>query len=96
VEQGGVHYVKRNFQLVEKRKPGARKTEVKSGDERQPKHILVGEAFNAGASIQELMEQFGAQQGTVLNHITKYILERCSLRSSEFLALPDLPEDLVQ
>lgn len=83
-------------QLVRKQKPGARRTEVKSGDERQPKHILVGEAYNAGASIQELMEQFSVQQGTILNHLSKYILEGYSLRSSEFLDLPDLPEGLLQ
>lgn len=83
-------------QLVGKQKPGARRKEVKSSDERQPKHILVGEAYNAGASIQELMEQFGVQQGTILNHLSKYILEGYRLRSSEFLALPDLPEGLLQ
>lgn len=86
----------KEHQLVEKRKPGASRTEVKSGAERQPRHNLVGEAYNAGASIQELMEQFGVQQGTILNHLSKYILEGYSLRSSEYLALPDLPEDLLQ
>lgn len=86
----------KEHRLVEKRKPGARRTEVKSGTERQSKHILIGEAYNAGASIQDLMEQFGVQQGTILNHLSKYILEGYSLRSSDFLALPDLPEDLLQ
>jgi ATP-dependent DNA helicase RecQ len=86
----------KEHQLVEKQKPGTRRTEGKSGDERQPKHILIGEAYNAGASIQDLMEQFGVQQGTIMNHLSKYLLEGYSLRSSEFLALPDLPEDLTQ
>ncbi|MEW6402007.1 MAG: DNA helicase RecQ [Chloroflexota bacterium] len=86
----------KEHRLVEKRKPGTRRTEVKSGAERQSKHIQVGEVYNAGASIQELMEQFGVQQGTILNHLSKYILEGYSLRSSDFLALPDLPEDLLQ
>jgi ATP-dependent DNA helicase RecQ len=83
-------------QLVGKQKPGAGRKEAKSSDERQPKHILVGEAYNAGASIQELMEQFSVQQGTILNHLSKYILEGYPLRSSEFLDLPDLPEGLLQ
>ena len=86
----------KEHQLVEKRKPGARRTKSKSGDERQPKHILVGEAYNAGASIQELMEQFGVQQGTILNHLSKYILEGYSLRSSELPILPELPGGLIQ
>jgi ATP-dependent DNA helicase RecQ len=86
----------KEHQLVEKREPGTRRTEVKSGDKRQPKHILIGEAYNAGASIQELMELFDVQQGTILNHLSKYILEGYSLCSSEFLVLPDLTKDLVQ
>ena len=86
----------KEHQLQEKRKPGTRRAEAGSSDERQPRHILVGEAYNAGASIRDLMEQFGVQQDTILNHLSKYILEGNSLRSSEFLALPDLPEDRVQ
>ncbi len=83
-------------QLVEKQKPGTRRTGVKSDDERPSKHILVGEAYNAGASIQELMEQFGVQQGTILNHLLKYIQEGYSLRSSELPILPELPGGLIQ
>jgi ATP-dependent DNA helicase RecQ len=86
----------KEHQLVEKRKPGMRRTEVISSAELQPKHILVGEACNAGVSIRELMEQFGVQQGTIMDHLSKYILEGYSLRSSAFLALPDLSEDSVQ
>ncbi len=82
--------------LVEKRKPGTKRANEEPGVEQIPKHILVGEAFNAGASIQELMDRFGVQQGTILNHLTKYTLEGNSLRSDEFLALPDLPDELHQ
>jgi ATP-dependent DNA helicase RecQ len=84
----------KEHQLLEKRKPGRRRAEVSSSDERQPKHILVGEAYNAGASIHDLMEQFGIQQDTILNHLSKYALEGHSLRTVEFLAFPDLPAGL--
>ena len=80
--------------LVEKRKPGTKRGNEEPGVEQIPKHILVGEAFNAGASIQALMDRFGVQQGTILNHLTKYTLEGNSLRSDEFLDLPDLPDEL--
>ena len=82
--------------LDEKRKPGARRANEKQSVEQIPKHILVGEGFNGGASIQELMDQFGVQQDTILNHLSKYILEGHALRSDEFLAIPDLPEGLHQ
>jgi ATP-dependent DNA helicase RecQ len=86
----------KEHQLVERQKPRTRRAKSKSGDERQPKHILVGEAYNAGASIHELMEQFGVQQGTILNHLSKYIQEGYSLRSSVLPILPELPGDLIQ
>ena len=76
------------YNLVEKRKPRARVSKEKPSVEQIPKHIVVGEAYNAGASAQELMEQLGVQQGTILNHLSKYILEGHSLRSDEFLTLP--------
>ena len=82
--------------LIEKRKPGARRAEETQSLEQIPKHIQVGEAFNSGASIPELMDRFGVQQATILNHLSKYILEGHVLRSDEFLALPDLPEGLRQ
>ena len=36
------------------------------------------------------------QEGTILNHLSKYILEGHSLRSDEFLPPTDLPDDLCQ
>ena len=81
-------------QLLEKRKPGARSGGPTQAVEQKPRHILVGETFNAGASLQELMEQFSVQQGTILNHLSKYLLDGHSLRSDEFLSLPDLPDEM--
>jgi ATP-dependent DNA helicase RecQ len=86
----------KEHQLVERRKPGARRNEGNPNQDHKPKHIIVGEAFNAGASIPELMDQFGVQQGTILNHLSKYILEGHSIRSGEFMDMPDLPDELIQ
>jgi ATP-dependent DNA helicase RecQ len=88
-------YCKEN-QLIEKRKSETQVSGEKSAKEREPKHIQVGEAFNAGASVQELMEQLNVQEGTILNHLAKYILEGHSLRSEDFLPPTDLPDDLCQ
>jgi ATP-dependent DNA helicase RecQ len=88
-------YCKEN-QLIEKRRPGTNTSEDIPAKERDPKHIQVGEAYNAGASVQQLMDQFNVQEGTILNHLSKYILEGHSLRSDEFLPPTDLPDDLCQ
>lgn len=86
----------KEHQIVEKLKAGRRRAEGNSNSERQPKYIQVGEAYNAGASIQELMEQFGVHQGTILNHLSRYIIEGHSIRSGRFLDSPDLSDDLLQ
>jgi ATP-dependent DNA helicase RecQ len=82
--------------LVEKRRPGTKRSGEIQGKEREPKHIQVGKAYNAGACVQELMEQFNVQEGTIINHLSKYILDGHSLRSDEFFTLPDLPDELRQ
>jgi ATP-dependent DNA helicase RecQ len=83
-------------QLVEKRKPGTQRKEAKSNEERNPRHILIGEAYNSGDTIQELMGRYGVQQGTILNHLSRYILEGHTIRSDEFLDLPGIPDDILQ
>ena len=83
-------------QINDKRNPITEKTEGRSSNERQPRHILVGDAYNAGASIQELMDRFRVQEQTILNHLTNYQLEGNVLRSDEFITVPNLAEDLRQ
>jgi ATP-dependent DNA helicase RecQ len=62
---------------------------------RKPRHVEVGEAFNEGASLQELVERYGVQTGTILDHLTKFALEgRSLLGKQDFLALSRLSQDL--
>ncbi len=39
------------------------------------RYIEVGEAFNAGESIAALMEHYGVQIGTILNHLYTYVVQ---------------------
>jgi ATP-dependent DNA helicase RecQ len=67
-------------------KPGAAKMKL------TPRHVLVGEAYNHGCSITELVEQFNVQQGTILNYLAKYSLEGSRLRTgTDFLSLVNIP-----
>jgi ATP-dependent DNA helicase RecQ len=62
-----------------------------------PRYVLVGEAYNRGDSIQALMEQFGVQRGTILEHLSKYALEGNPLRDGADLSgSVDLPEEQQQ
>ncbi|RJP46235.1 MAG: DNA helicase RecQ [Anaerolineaceae bacterium] len=42
--------------------------------ELSPRTRIIAEAFNEGATIQELMERHGIVASTILDHLTKYIL----------------------
>ncbi|MCI0553624.1 MAG: DNA helicase RecQ [Anaerolineae bacterium] len=46
---------------------------------------LVAEAFNEGATIQNLMERHQVTKGTILEHLTKYVMAGNILRNGEDL-----------
>ncbi len=79
--------------LEEKSKTSQRETTPPA--EKNARHILVAEAFNEGQTIQQLMEHYGVQQNTILDHLVKYAAEGHSLRGSDdLLALSTLsPEE---
>ncbi|MGR3219383.1 MAG: DNA helicase RecQ [Candidatus Anammoxibacter sp.] len=56
-------------------------------------HIVVGEAYNNGASVSELMVERDVKQGTVLDHLYKYIQDGYSLPSAGLLLLSKLPDE---
>jgi ATP-dependent DNA helicase RecQ len=47
--------------------------------------LLIAEAFNEGASVQSLMERRQVTQGTILEHLTKYVMAGKKLRSGKDL-----------
>ncbi len=95
--------------LVERKKVRARQAvksapDVKSGnvsgsaagEERQEKklrHIEVGEAYNQGQTIEQIMERFSIQQFTVIDHLYHYRREGHPLRRDEVLRLTELAEE---
>jgi uncharacterized protein YpbB len=54
--------------------------------------LEVGEAYNNGQTIQELMDQYKVQRATILDHLARFALEGTPLRRGEDLqSLVDLP-----
>jgi ATP-dependent DNA helicase RecQ len=43
---------------------------------------FIGEAYNAGDTIQDLMNRYQVTQGTILEHLTKYAMAGNTLRNS--------------
>lgn len=46
---------------------------------------IVGESFNDGATIQDLLERQGVTKGTILDHLTKYAMAGNKLRNGNNL-----------
>jgi len=65
-------------------------TTKKSG---KPRHVHVGDIFNSGRSIAEIMDIFHVKQPTVIDHLTKYANEGQALRCDEIFTLSNLPPD---
>ena len=49
------------------------------------RYVIVGEAYNAGDTIQSLMERYQVTLGTVLDHLTRYLSAGNILRNGEDL-----------
>ncbi len=55
----------------------------------------VGECYNNGASIADIMQQYRVKLATVLGHLSRYSAEGHSLRADGLREASGLPEDLV-
>ena len=57
------------------------------------RHVHVGDIFNSGRSIREIMEIFKIKQMTVIDHLFRYVMEGFPVRSDEIFALSTLATD---
>ena len=60
------------------------------------RHHLVGEAFNAGQSVEELAVEWQVKHDTILDHLYKYLQEGYPLRSGGLLHLLQIPDEQKQ
>lgn len=47
------------------------------------RHTVIGEAYNAGKSLDELMEEYRVKAVTIIDHLTRFALEGNRLRPAE-------------
>jgi ATP-dependent DNA helicase RecQ len=62
----------------------------------KPRYVTVGELFNSGQSISEIMEAFGIQQTTVIDHLVRYVRDGFELPGDKLLAASPLPGDQIK
>jgi ATP-dependent DNA helicase RecQ len=60
---------------------------------RKKRHVVIGEAFNSGQSVKNIMAKFSIKQITILDHLFKYLQEGYPLRFDEFFALSTIQPD---
>ena len=62
----------------------------------KPRYITVGELFNAGRSLVEIMATFNIQQTTVIDHLVRYVREGFALPEDKILKACSLPDNQIQ
>jgi len=60
----------------------------------QPRHVVIGELYNKGKTLDDIKGEFNIKLKTVVGHLFKYISQGNSLRkSNDFLELLNLSND---
>ncbi|MBW2409498.1 MAG: RecQ family ATP-dependent DNA helicase, partial [Deltaproteobacteria bacterium] len=79
-----------------KPKPKKVKTDKAPKLPQKPRYVLVAEAYNEGDAIDVIMDRYGIKQGTVYDHLLKYLLAGEALRPDGLLSSTNLPSDQIE
>jgi len=60
------------------------------------RHVAVGDAYNSGQTIEQIMMDYDIKLITVLGHLYSYLLEGRSIRIDELLAYPGIAPETRQ
>jgi ATP-dependent DNA helicase RecQ len=80
------HPVVKGSRIPERRLPKS----LASGQKRR--HIIIGDAYKSGQSVEDLAKTFNVKQNTVLDNLLEYCREGYSLRSEALLPLITVPD----
>lgn len=83
----------RTNQINEQPRKQYKSKTVASRYNHKQRHIVIGEAYNNGRTVKDIMVGFGIKQNTVLDHLFKYIDEGYSIKPSGVSELSAIPAD---
>jgi ATP-dependent DNA helicase RecQ len=87
-------YCRKNF--IEERPKRAKRPRVQAGSSnRKKRHVLIGEAFDSGHSVEKIMSDYKIKQTTVLGHLFNYVREGNTIRSDGLLKLSTIPPEKI-
>jgi len=61
------------------------KKSIREKSDRNRRYFLVGEAYNAGETVESLMARYQVTEGTILGHLTRFLSAGNSLRNGKDL-----------
>jgi ATP-dependent DNA helicase RecQ len=82
----------REHQIAEKEKFTARQVKNSTGKNHKKRHEIIGELYNDGNSIPDIMEEFGIKESTVIDNLYKFVQDGNPLNSGRVMNLSKLPE----
>ena len=85
----------RQNRIEQKPKGETKPIKIVPKSERIKRHIIIGEAYQSGRTVQEIMDQFNIKLTTTLDHLFKYLLEGNPIRSDDILSLSSLPSSRI-
>ena len=83
----------RTNQINEQPRKQYKSKAVASKYNHKQRHIVIGEAYNNGRTVKEIMAEFSIKQNTVLDHLARYIDEGFSIKPDGLLELSTIPAD---
>lgn len=83
---------KNQINELPKRKVRRRTSRGLSKPLQSKRHFMIGEEYNIGKSLEEIMIKYKFKQSTLLSHLYKYLLEGYTLRGDGFLKLSTIPQ----
>ena len=85
-------------QIPERQKPApmAEPAPIPPADSGKRRHLVIGERFNQGCTIEQLAGDFNIRRDTVLSHLYQCLCENHPLRQNDFLMNSSLTEDQRQ
>ncbi len=78
---------------IEERPRRPRTISVAANTHEKRRHVVVGESFNDGRAVQELMAEFGVKQDTIIDHLYRYYQDGHTSHADGLLDLSKLSEE---
>jgi ATP-dependent DNA helicase RecQ len=83
----------RQHQVEEDPPKALRKAVHTAASTQKLRYMVIGDAFNSGRSIPDIMTDYNIKLDTVLNHLYRYLIESRQLKAEGFLSLSPLTAD---